>query len=273
MKIFIVGLGLMGASFAEVLSSKGHQVFGYDKNQEVINQAIKDRVILDGNLDLMEHADLIMLCLYPKENIQFIKENLNRFNKQLLTDISGTKVNMISSIEEQLPNMRYVSTHPMAGREKSGYVSRDISMFDNANFLIVKTQNSRLSDIKLIENLAKEIGFGRITQLNAREHDQLIAHTSQLTHLLAVGLMLSDDSVHTKDATGDSFRDLTRIAKINEDMWTELFLNNKESLIDETNRFIKVLEELKMLIKNNDAATLKKRLKTSKEKRISFDEI
>lgn len=272
MKIFVVGLGLMGASFAEALVEKGHQVFGYDKNIEVMQQAIKDKVILDNDLELLNTSDIVLLCLYPKQNISFLKEHINRFTKQLLTDISGTKTHMTKEIEEILPHIRYVSTHPMAGREKVGYFNRDKKMFMNANFLIVKSQNSTVKDMKLIEGLAKEIGFGKITTLDSREHDQLIAHTSQLTHLLAVGLMLSDSSIHTKDATGDSFRDLTRIAKINEDMWTELFLDNKDALIDETNRFIKVLEELKMLIKQNDTNNLKRLLKSSKEKRISFDE-
>ncbi|VEU82876.1 Arogenate dehydrogenase [Acholeplasma hippikon] len=262
----------MGSTFAESLMRKGHQVFGFDKDQKVIEKAIKDQVIYDSNLDLIDEADLIMLCLYPKQNIEFVRTHKNRFNKQLITDISGTKVHMINEILSILPHIRYVSTHPMAGREKNGYDNRDLTMFKDANFLIVKNENSTMKDIKLIEGLAKELAFGRITTLDPREHDQLIAHTSQLTHLLAVSLMLSDDSVHTKDATGDSFRDLTRIAKINEEMWSELFMDNKEALIEETNRFISVLENLKNMIKHEDYSQLKSNLRKSKEKRISFDE-
>lgn len=272
MKIYIVGLGLMGSSFAEKLMQKGHQVFGFDKNENVMREAIENKVILDSGIEHMDYADIIMMCLYPQQNIEFIKIHKNRFNKQLLTDISGTKKHMIETISNLIPNVRYVSTHPMAGREKSGFINRDTSMFNQANFLIVKTPTSTLTDMKKIEGLAKEIGFGKITILDPHEHDQLIAHTSQLTHLLAVGLMLSDDSIHTKDATGDSFRDLTRIAKINEDMWTELFIDNKEALIEETDRFIHVLETLKMYIKNEDSHQLKLSLKKSKDKRVSFDE-
>ncbi len=263
----------MGASYAEVLSKNGHDVYGYDLNHETLQIALADQVIKDKNIDLIKTSDLVILALYPKDNIDFIKTHQHLFNNQLITDIAGTKTHMIQALIDILPkNVRYVSHHPMAGREKKGYLHKDITMFKNANFLIVETPNSAENDIQTIAALGKEMGFGKITRLTPKEHDELIAHTSQLTHLLAVGLMLSDNSLHTKDATGDSFRDLTRIAKINEDMWTELFLDNKDALIQETDRFIETLELLKELIKNNRGETLKNKLREAKEKRFHFDE-
>lgn len=272
MKIFIVGLGLMGSSFAESLTKNKHQVYGYDINNEYVNHAVTDKVIIGSDFKDLESADIVMMCLYPKDNLHFIKENKSLFKNQLLTDISGTKIHMVKQINDLLPNIRYVSTHPMAGREKVGYLNKDITMFKKANFLIIETNTSTLEDINLIEELAQEIGFSRITKLLPDSHDKLIAHTSQLTHLLAVALMLSDNNELTKEATGDSYRDLTRIAKINEVMWTELFMDNKDVLIDTTNNFINKLEELKSLILNEQTLELKEELKKSKEKRISFDD-
>jgi len=273
MKIFIVGLGLMGASYATGLSQKGHQVFGFDKNQNVIDKAMKDRIIMGSSVDLIKESDVVILCLYPKDNISFVKEHQSLFNRQLVTDISGTKHDMMKEIVSYLPaGVSYISHHPMAGRETSGYDHKDPSMFKNANFLIIPSINHNPSDIHILKDLAHDLEFGKITLLSAKEHDDLIAHTSQLTHLIAVSLMISDTSPHTVFATGDSFRDLTRIAKINEDMWTELFLNNKAALIKQTDEFIKILESLKQSIKEGKAEDIKHNLKTAKALRVKFDD-
>ncbi|MBN3490834.1 prephenate dehydrogenase [Acholeplasma equirhinis] len=274
MKIFIVGLGLMGASYAEKLTLLGHEVHGFDQDEQVNFQAKLDRVILSSNLNELKDAELVILALYPKENVHFVEKHKKLFNQQLITDIAGTKTHLVKELLSILPEtIRYVSHHPMAGREKKGYFNRDISMFNKANFLVVTTEKSTKEDIKMIKDLGEQMGFGRITELTPEAHDKLIAHTSQLTHLLAVGLMLSDDEVYTKFATGDSFRDLTRIAKINEDMWTELFIDNKEALVKQTDKFIEVLQKLKRDIIESDAETLKKELRTSKEKRLAFDDL
>lgn len=273
MKIFIVGLGLMGASYATGLSHKGHQVFGYDSDRNVVDKAMKDRIIMGFSLDLMKESDVVILCLYPKDNIEFIKQHQSYFGRQLVTDIAGTKHDMMKEIVSYLPaGVSYISHHPMAGRETSGYDFRDPSMFKKANFLIVPSINHNPSDIHILKDLAHDLEFGKITLLSAKEHDDLIAHTSQLTHLIAVSLMISDTSPHTVFATGDSFRDLTRIAKINEEMWTELFLNNKSSLIKQTDEFIKILESLKQLIKEGKAEDIKQHLKTAKALRVKFDD-
>lgn len=274
MKIFIVGLGLMGASYAEKLTLLGHEVHGFDQDEQVNFQAKLNKVILSSNLNELKDADLVILALYPKENIHFVERHKKLFNQQLVTDIAGTKSHLVKELLTILPeSIRYVSHHPMAGREKKGYFNRDITMFNKANFLVVPSKKSSKDDIKIIKSLGEQMGFGRITDLTPEAHDKLIAHTSQLTHLLAVGLMLSDDETHTKFATGDSFRDLTRIAKINEDMWTELFIDNKEALVKQTDKFIEVLQKLKTDIMQSDAETLKKELRASKEKRLAFDDL
>lgn len=273
MKIFIVGLGLMGASYAQKLTSVGHDVFGFDKDHNTNLKALNEGVIKGYNLKDMKDSELVILALYPNQIFEFIKSNLSYFDTQLITDISGTKTKLLDEVLELLPkSINYVSHHPMAGREKSGYDHKDVTMFKNANFLIIDSHHAKPHHIETIKKLGLDLGFKRQIVLSAYEHDELIAHTSQLTHLIAVSLMLMNKNEHTKDATGDSFRDLTRIANINEILWTELFLDNKNALIRKIDEFVDVLGELKHDILASNEVVLKEKLKESKKRRISFDE-
>jgi prephenate dehydrogenase len=178
----------------------------------------------------------------------------------------------MEEIEEILPEkISYTSHHPMAGKETSGFQHRDYRMFRHANFLIVTGKKSIKKDQEVLRLIANNLKFGKITVVDAKTHDELIAFTSQLTHILAISLVQSDHLNETKHATGDSYRDLTRIAKINENMWTELFLENKDALIKKLNDFIKELKHVKELILVEDKESLTTYLKEAKEKRKSFD--
>lgn len=274
MKIFIVGLGIIGASYAEGLHQKGHQIYAYNRSERPITEGIKEGFIeKDNALDKLTACDLVVLALYPKHNIEFVKNNVHLFSPgQIITDVSGTKVWMMSEIESILPKgISYTSHHPMAGKETSGYDSKDYKMFKNANFIIVPSPRSEKRDEEVLRLIANNLNFGKITVVPAQTHDELIAFTSQLTHVLAVTLMQSDRLKETKEATGDSFRDLTRIAKINETMWSELFLENKEALVGKINDFMEELKYIKELILCEDKETLMKYLKEAKEKRKDFD--
>ncbi|MBU1143844.1 MAG: prephenate dehydrogenase [Firmicutes bacterium] len=274
MKIFVVGLGLIGASYAEGLHQAGHHVYGYDLNESNIEKGIHLGFLeKENSLSKISVVDLIILALYPKDNVDFIQSNRNLLTAgQILTDVSGTKLWMMSEIEKILPNgISYTSHHPMAGRESSGFESRNYHMFKNANYIIVQGKKSDQKDIEVLELIAKQLKFGKITVTDAKTHDELIAFTSQLTHILAVTLIQSDHLKETKEATGDSFRDLTRIAKINEVMWTELFLENKDALVTKINEFMTELVYIKELILDDDKERLMNYLKEAKEKRKSFD--
>lgn len=274
MKIFIVGLGLIGASYAEGLHHRGHKIYAYNRNHDHVLTGIKQGFIQDdNNLKRLSSCDLVILALYPEHNVQFVKENLELFKKgQVITDVSGTKTKMMSELEELLPKgVSYTSHHPMAGKETSGFLSRDAKIFKNANFLIVQGSRSIDKDEKLLREIANSLQFGKITVMDAKSHDELIAFTSQLTHVLAVALVQSDHLTMTKDATGDSYRDLTRIAKINEVMWSELFLENKEALLNKINDFEVQLEKIKSLILEGNEAELQTYLKEAKERRKAFD--
>ena len=275
MKVFIVGLGLIGASYAEGLKQAGHQVYAFNRTESIVDLAIKEGILeKDNHLNKISEVDLIILGLYPKHNIEFLKNHLHLLKKgQIITDVSGTKVWMMDEIEKIMPEgITYTSHHPMAGKEVSGYHAKDANIFKNANFVIVKGKKSQENDEIVLRNIAKDLGFGKITVTTPTKHDELIAFTSQLTHVIAVSLVHSDHLEETKRATGDSYRDLTRIAKINENMWTELFLENKQALLKKINDFEKELDDLKKLIKNDDKESIQTYLKEAKEKRKQFDE-
>src|SRR3989339_209817 len=248
MKIFIVGLGLIGASYAEGLHQAGHHVFGYDRDNHILNEAKKLHLIdEDSSLERIKDVDLLILALYPKDNVEFIKTHQTCFKPGLIvTDVSGTKAWMMNEIEKHMPEgITYTSTHPMAGRETSGFYERSPYLFTRANLMIVRGSKSGENDEKVLRVIASDLKFGKISVV--------------------------DDETETKEATGDSFRDLTRIAKINESMWSELFLENKTILIDIISSFEKELDLVKDMILSNDQEGLKTYLRQAKEKRKTFD--
>lgn len=274
MKIFVVGLGLIGASYAEGLHQKGHEVYGFDLNPLWVEKGKELGFIhVDSTLDKIGMVDLIILALYPKDNVAFVKAYQHLFSEgQVLTDVSGTKTWMMNEIENILkPGISYTSMHPMAGRETSGFQHRHPEMFHRANLMMVKGSRSLEGDEVLLNIIKNDLKFGKLLVTDAKTHDQLVAFTSQLTHLLAVTLMHADPLEHTKEATGDSFRDLTRIAKINEMMWSELFLENKDTLLETIDLFESTLHKVRHMIEHNDQESLIKFLKEAKEKRKSFD--
>jgi prephenate dehydrogenase len=273
MKIFIVGLGLMGASYAQKLHQIGHEVFGYDINKDVMSKALEEGFIsFESDLSKLMTVDVIILALYPNDNIDFIKAHQHLFNSgAFLTDISGIKRISVSLIESILrEDIRYISHHPMAGRAKKGFDGKDPDMFLNNQAIIIESKRASLKDYELLENLIKSLGFKHLKRLNPEEHDEAIAYTSQLTHIIASALMdgFSDSYLGT---TGDSFRDLTRIANINETLWTELYLNNKEALIKALNTFQHHLDLLKHSIEDDDSKAIEKILKRSRLKREAFE--
>ncbi|TDT71765.1 prephenate dehydrogenase [Hypnocyclicus thermotrophus] len=275
--ITIVGFGLMGASYAMALKKfhKG-KIYAVDIDKESLLKA-KDRGLIDEGFvepkEPLEDSKLVIICLYPKLLVKFIEENKENFqNNAIITDISGVKCDYIEKIDNILQKKAdFVSTHPMAGREKQGMDYADANIFQNANFIIIKKENNKKENVKLIENLAKNMGFLRVTKVTAKEHDNIIAFTSQLTHAIAVSLVNSDDEkFNTKLFIGDSYRDLTRIAKINSELWSELFLENKENLIYRIDNFIDKLETIKNALLNEDKDRLIKEFKESSDRRDRF---
>lgn len=275
--IVIVGLGLIGGSYAKALKRMGYHVAAIDTNRDSIDYAIEEEIIdvgsTEANEDILAKADCIILALYPSIIVDWVKNNQSKFKSGIrITDVTGIKSSVVYDIQDILrEDVEFIAAHPMAGREVYGVRNSDDKIFRAANYIVVPTEKNTENAIEWCENLGRILGFNRIAILSPEEHDEMIAYVSQLTHCIAVALMTANDNEHLKDYTGDSFRDLTRIARINEDMWTELFFMNKESLLNEMDCFINELSSIRDMIENEKGEELKQKMRLSTKRRALFD--
>lgn len=272
-KITIVGLGLLGGSYASGLAKKGYKVKAIDINQEYLEHALANKWIVEGSDDpsLVSDADLVIFCLYPNTLVKWLNsyQNLLKPNA-LLTDVTGVKRSIMSKINGFLRmDVKFIYSHPMAGKEVSGALYSDSNIFKSANFIVIKDED--IQAMQTIKDLATILEFKNIVELDAKSHDEMIAFVSQLTHVIAVCLMNVSDNTHLKDYTGDSFRDLTRIAKINENLWYELFMQNKDMLLKEIDAFTRQLDHFKEVIINDDEEEMKRLFRQSSMRRKEFD--
>lgn len=267
---------MMGGSIADCLKRNGYFVSAIDNNQDTIDYALANNIIDEGSLntEIIKDADIIILCLYPNTIVDWVKENQKHFKEHaLLTDITGVKSEIVPTLINILrSDMEFIAAHPMAGKEVSGVKYADEKIFKNANFIVTPTSENTENAISTIKQLASILGFKNISELTLYEHDQMIAYLSQLTHVIAVVLMNMKDNKHLVEYTGDSFRDLTRIAKINEELWSELFFMNKQALLTEIEHFELELKHFKNVLDDGDTDRLKRLLTKAKERRLYFDE-
>lgn len=264
MKIVVVGLGVIGGSFTMALKEAGYDdVYGIDINEETLVKAKKLRLIKEGftsGEEIVKEADLIIISLYPILVKKFIDDNKDNFKDgAVITDATGIKKLFVEDIINILPNnIDFIFGHPMAGREKKGIDFATGEVFRGANYILTPVDRNKEENLKLIENLAYEIGFKRVRKIAPEHHDEMIGFTSQLPHALAVALVNSDvEGRDTGSFIGDSYRDLTRIANINEDLWSELFLGNKENLLMSIQNFENELDKIKYAIENDNKEVLK----------------
>ena len=275
--ILIVGLGLMGGSYAKALKKCGYTVNAITKDQSSIEYALDRGIIDNGALcpdkELIKSAHMIVFALYPKVFVQWIKENQHLFSPgTIITDVTGVKGSVVYEIQDILrPDVEFIAAHPMAGREVYGVENSDEKIFEGANYIVTPTEKNTKEAIDIALELGKILGFKRTAVLTPREHDEIIAFVSQLAHCLAVTLMTCNDMEHLELYTGNSFRDLTRIAKINEDMWSELFMMNKPALIKEMESFEAQFDLLKNMIKADDVEGMKTMMRSSTARRTTFD--
>lgn len=277
-KILIVGLGLLGGSYAQGLTDTGFTVGAIDVNQESIDYALSKGLIQSGSTkvekEYVSQFDLIIFALYPKVLIQWLKDYQMYFKTgAVITDVTGVKLWVNNEIKKFIrDDIEYVLAHPMAGREVYGVKNSDKTIFKGANYIVIPNKKSSEEAIKVVEDIGRLLGFKNVVRLSEEEHDEMIGFLSQLTHCIAVCLMTSKDSKHLVEYTGDSFRDLTRIAKINENMWTELFLLNKEELLKQITLFEEQLSLMKKAIKEEDEESIKSMMRLSTLRRSYFDE-
>lgn len=276
-KFLIVGLGLIGGSYAQALSDLGYEVGAVTRSQKSIDYALEKGIIAHGTTEVTEEYlsqfDIVVFSLYPTVLLDWLEKYQGYLKPNaMLTDVTGVKVPVVYKIQDMLRgDLEFVGAHPMAGKEVYGVENADKAIFRNANYIVTPTEKNTQAGIEACKSLGKILGFKTITELSPEKHDEMIGFLSQLTHCIAVSLMTCKESEHLVDYTGDSFRDLTRIAKINEDMWCELFLLNKEELLSQMDLFIEKFKELKSSIELSDTEKIKNIMRTSTERRRNFD--
>ena len=276
-KILIVGLGLLGGSYARVLKRFGFHISAITLDQSSIDYAIKENLIDEGSTELDERiigeADLVIFALYPHVFVEWIAKNQSLLKSgALITDVTGVKGSIVYKIQDMLrTDVEFVAAHPMAGREVSGVENSTDKLFIGANYIVTPTEKNTPEAVQTCLELGRLLGFSNVTTLSPEEHDEMIGFLSQLTHCIAVTLMTCNDKENMEKFTGDSFRDLTRIARINDLMWSELFMANKEALLEQMNLFIDKFNELKTMLETEDIAGMREMMRRSTERRALFD--
>ena len=276
-KILIVGLGLIGGSYAEALTDKGYYVGAVARRKETIDYALNKGLIASGVTEVtreyISQFDIIVFALYPKVFIEWIEKYQDYImDGALLTDVTGVKRSVVYDVQSKLKaSLEFVGAHPMAGKEVYGVENSDKTIFKNANYIVTPTDKNTPEAIEACMELGRELGFKTVTTLNPEQHDEMIGFLSQLTHCIAVSLMCCKESEHLVDYTGDSFRDLTRIAKINDAMWSELFMLNKDELVKQMDLFIDKFKDLKSAIENESLEEMREMMRLSTKRRQFFD--
>ena len=275
--ILIVGLGVIGGGYARALTKKGFCVRCITKEQKDIEYALEQGMIESGTTEvdpsLLQWADLVVFALYPKVFIDWLRTNQGLLRAgTLITDVTGVKRSVVQTVQDFLrPDVEFIAAHPMAGRERSGVEFSDDKVFRGANFIITPTEKNTPEAIALCRELGEVLGFARITELTPQKHDEMIAFLSQLTHCIAVTLMTCSNKPSLEEYTGDSFRDLTRIAKINDEMWSELFLLNRDELLRQMDCFAAEFSRFRYMLAMGDREGMRDAMRTSTARRCLFD--
>ena len=276
-RICIVGLGLLGGSYAAALSRQGYRVTGIARRQESVDYAVAHGMIERGSAfvdeELLGEADLIVFSLYPHVFLDWIREHGAKLRPgTVITDVTGVKGCVVRQVQEMLPRgVEFIAAHPMAGRESSGIEYSDDRIFRGANYIVVPTEANTERAITMCKALGETLGCKDISVLDVASHDRMIAFLSQLTHCIAVSLMCACDAPDLERYTGDSFRDLTRIANINDEMWSELFLANRDALLREMDAYRASFDELRECIANGDRDRMREMMRLSTSRRKRFD--
>lgn len=283
----IVGLGIMGGSLAKairenILSMHGAagRIFACNRSTACLSQALAEGVVdrtftSDAVRGMLSDCDVVFICLYPHATLDFLAQNRDAFKSgAIVTDISGVK----GIFEERLPSLLrpdvdFIIGHPMAGGEKEGYAASSAKFFIKHNYILLPQPFNRAEDLQLMRDLVTAMGFTRITETDCQTHDYKIGFTSQLCHVIASALVESAEDEGITAFGGGSFEDLTRIAMINAPLWTELFVSNREKLVDHIDRFMGRMTEFRNLIDSSDTDGLKALLEDTRERRMRMGAI
>ena len=275
--ILIIGLGIIGGSYARGFTKAGYRIHAIDTNEETIEYALKNGIVAEGTTEtdrkMIESADLVIFALYPHIFREWIEKNQWYFKSgSLITDVTGVKGCLVRDIQNFLrDDCEYIAAHPMAGCEKLGIEHSDEKIFYGANYIVVPTEKNTDEAVKTCSRIGEILKFDRISYLSPEEHDEMIGFVSQLTHCIAMSLMTCNHTEKLEDYTGDSFRDLTRIARIDETMWSELFLLNKDALLHQMKLFTMEVSKLERMLMEADKEGIKDMMRRSTARRKLFD--
>lgn len=296
MNFAFVGLGLMGGSIAKAIKQNVGKIFAMDVNEESLLKALNDKIIderfspLETD-EMLEKADFVFICLYPKATLRFLLEHKEAFKPgSIVTDISGVKTLIAEKIfgEENSTSEKatqngqssvwrddvdFILGHPMAGNEKEGYSGSDGKVFEGRNYILMPQKSNKEKNLALMRELITKLGIKRIIETDYKTHDHKIAFTSQLCHVIASSLVDSAEDDKITAFGGGSYEDLTRIALINAPLWTELFLSNRKELLSMISSFEGSLSKIKNAIETENAAELNSILKSVREKRSEMGKI
>ena len=269
MKIMIAGLGLIGGSMAKSLNRAGFSVDGFDR-EEVVEFALKENIIKDKAKDYSIY-DIVFIALPPDATMDFIDNN-NFKDGAIVADICGVKKVVENVVYKKPRNFRYVGCHPMAGKEVSGIQNSTEKLFDKANMIIVETENTDAEAVKTLEDIFSQMGFKLIKKCSSDHHDTKIAYTSQLAHIVSNAYVKSPSAKDYVGFTGGSFQDMTRIAGVDEDVWTRLYMLNREKISKELSILILNLSQYLVAFESNDEEGLKNLLKEGRAAKKKLDE-
>ena len=276
-RVLIVGLGLIGGSYAKALTKKGYHVSAITRSPETIAYALEHGIIAEGSADIDERiigqADIVVFALYPQVFIDWLREHQQLLKPgAILTDVTGVKCSVVYEVQGLLrPDVEFIAAHPMAGREVYGIENSDETIFEKANYIVTPTDKNTEGAIALCEALGHELGFARVSRLSPEDHDDMIGFLSQLTHCIAISLMNCNDTPGMEAYTGDSFRDLTRIARINDRMWSELFMRNREQLLRHMDAFSDSFAAFRQMLEDGNVEAMREAMRRSTARRALFD--
>ena len=276
-RFLIVGLGLLGGSYAKALKKQGFLVEAVTRSQSTIDYALEQGIIDGGaafpDPEIIGRADFVVLAMYPQTLLDWVKAHQRYFKPgALITDVTGVKTCVVEPVQQMLrPDVEFIAAHPMAGRETLGVRNADDSIFRGANYIVTPTEKNTPQAIEACEELGRVLGFARVSRLTPEKHDEMIGFVSQLTHAIAVALMTCNDIEGLEKYTGDSFRDLTRIAKINDEMWSELFLANREALLEQMDQFAAQFAVMRQQLAEGDREGMREVMRRSTVRRKALE--
>lgn len=273
MKIGIVGLGLIGGSLAKALKKNtDYEIVGVDADEQTMRMAIEDGVIAeDGDL---ADCDVVFVCLHPKATVDWAK-NADLREGTIVADTCGVKRFIRDNIADCLDQkgLRYVGTHPMAGREVGGYVSSQADLFRDCSWILTWDNATNDEAMTVLDRIVRQIGASSVPRATAEEHDRIIAYTSQMAHVVSNAYVKNKAALEERGFSAGSFQDLTRVARLDPGMWTELFIANADALVSNLDEFITNLERIRDSIKNERAGELHELLADGSEKRIALTDM